>query len=183
MNADGSSPRRLARMTGADEPVWMPDGKSILLGQDDVLMRLDLTSGRTTPVRGADPRTIFVVDPSGKWIATQVPHGDSLTIAVVPITGGTPRVVIPQSYDGLHPSFSPSGRWLYFQPNHKNLFRVPGPAQDWKRAEPEKVTDFSGVDLYIEDPKVSKDGTKLFYTRGRTTGDIIILRSEKPKGK
>ena len=48
--------------------------------------------------------------------------------------------------------------------------------QDWKSATPEKVTDFSGGDLYIEDPKISSDGRKLFYTRGRTTGDIIILR-------
>jgi hypothetical protein len=39
------------------------------------------------------------------------------------------------------------------------------------------VTDFSGVDLYLDFPKVSRDGTKLFYLRGRRTGDIFILRS------
>ena len=75
-----------------------------------------------------------------------------------------------------HPSFSPLGRWLYCQPNHKNLFRVPGSAQDWKSALPEKVTDFPGVDLYLDYTKISRDGTKLFYTRGRRTGDIFILR-------
>ena len=41
------------------------------------------------------------------------------------------------------------------------------------------MTDFAGVDLYIEDPKISRDGSKLFYTRGRTTGDIVILRLGK----
>ena len=55
----------------------------------------------------------------------------------------------------------------------------PGPAQDWKSADPEKVTDFSGIDLYIEDPKISRDGKKLFYTRGRRTGDILILHLKK----
>jgi serine/threonine protein kinase len=183
MNADGTSPRRVTEMTGAGAPVWMPDGKSILISHGDSLVRLDVPSGRTTTVPWADARTLFVVDASGQWVAFQTHQGDSLTIAAVPITGGTPRVILPVSYEAFHPSFSPSGRWLYFQPNHKNLFRVPGPAQDWRSATPEKVTDFSAVDLYIEDPKISRDGTKLFYTRGRRTGDIIILRMEKPKGK
>jgi hypothetical protein len=53
---------------------------------------------------------------------------------------------------------------------------VPGPAQGWAKAEPEKVTDFSGIDLYIEDPKISRDGSKLFYTRGWRAGNIVILR-------
>jgi Tol biopolymer transport system component len=160
----------------------MPDGKSILISHGDSLMRLEVSSGHTTTVPWADARTLFVVDASGQWVAFQTHQGDSLTIAAVPMTGGTPRVVLPVLYEAFHPSFSPSGRWLYFQPNHKNLFRVPGPAQDWKSATPEKVTDFSDADLYIEDPKISTDGTKLFYTRGRRTGDIIILRMEKPKG-
>jgi serine/threonine protein kinase/Tol biopolymer transport system component len=182
MKADGTSPRRVAEMIGAGAPVWMPDGKSILIPHGDTLLRLDLLSGRTTPVPVADARTLFVVDASGQWVAFQIFQGGSMTLAAVPIAGGAPRVVLPTGYDAFHPSFSPSGRWLYFQPNHKNLFRVPGPAQDWKSATLEKVTDFSGVDLYIEDPKISSDGTKLFYTRGRRTGDIIILRTEKPKG-
>jgi serine/threonine protein kinase len=182
MNADGTSPRRVTEMVGAGAPVWMPDGKSILISHGDSLMRLEVSSGHTTTVPWADARTLFVVDASGQWVAFQTHQGDSLTIAAVPMTGGTPRVVLPVLYEAFHPSFSPSGRWLYFQPNHKNLFRVPGPAQDWKSATPEKVTDFSDADLYIEDPKISTDGTKLFYTRGRRTGDIIILRVEKPKG-
>jgi Tol biopolymer transport system component len=129
-------------------------------------------------VPGAVGRTLFVVDGSGQWVAFQMSRGVSMTFGVVPISGGTPRVVIPGTY-AYHPFFSPSGRWLYFQPDHKNLFRIPGPAQDWREAPPEKVTNFEGLDLYIEDPKISRDGKKLFYTRGRTTGDIVILRREK----
>jgi hypothetical protein len=102
-----------------------------------------------------------------------------MTLAKVPVSGGSPQQVVDERYQAFHPSFSPSGRWLYFQPNHKNLFRVPGPAQDWKSADPEKVTDFSDIDLYIEDPKISRDGRKLFYTRGRRTGDILILHMKK----
>ena len=98
-----------------------------------------------------------------------------MNVSAAPIAGGTPRLVATGSYDAYHPLFSPSGRWLYFQPGHKNLFRVPGPAQDWAIAAPQQVTDFSGFDLYIENPRISRDGSKLFYTRGRRTGDIFIL--------
>ncbi|HEY6931682.1 MAG TPA: protein kinase, partial [Thermoanaerobaculia bacterium] len=181
MNADGTSPRRVAEMKGVGAPVWMPDGKRLLIPNGDSLLQLDLSSGRTTPVPGAEARTLFIVDRSGQWVVFQVNQGGGkMTLATVPIGGGTPRGVVDQKFDTFHPFFSSSGRWLYFQQNHKNIFRVPGPAQDWKSAPAEKVTDFSGNDLYIEDPKLSRDGSKLFFTRGRTTGDIVILRHENP---
>ena len=73
--------------------------------------------------------------------------------------------------------FSPSGRWLYLQFEHKNLYRVPGPAQDWKAAEPQKVTDFpESAGLFLEDPQFSLDGKQLLFSRGRISGDIWILR-------
>jgi Tol biopolymer transport system component len=179
MRADGSSPRHIAEMTGAGAaPVWMPDGKRLLIPAGDQLNLLDLTSGKSAPVPGAVGRTLFVVDGSGQWVAFQMSRGGAMTFGAVPISGGTPRAVIKGTY-AYHPFFSPSGRWLYFQPDHKNLFRIPGPAQDWREAPPEKVTNFEGLDLYIEDPKISRDGKKLFYTRGRTRGDIVILRREK----
>jgi eukaryotic-like serine/threonine-protein kinase len=178
MSADGTSPRRVAEMDGA--PVWMPDGKRLLSSRGDSLLQLDLASGRTIPVPGADARTLFIVDGAGQLIAFQTTRGGGpMTIETVPVSGGTPRTVIRADYEAYHPFFSPSERWLYFQQNHKNLFRIPGPAQDWRSAPPEQVTDFSGVDLYIEDPKISRDGKTLFYTRGRTTGDIVILRLGK----
>jgi Tol biopolymer transport system component len=182
MNADGTSPRRAAEMTGA-APVWMPDGKQMVISRGDDVFRLDVASGRATPVPGASGRTLFLVDPSGRWIVFQTSKGGPMTLAKVPVSGGSPQQVVHERYQAFHPSFSPSGRWLYFQPNHKNLFRVPGPAQDWKSADPEKVTDFSGIDLYIEDPKISRDGKKLFYTRGRRTGDILILHMKREGGK
>jgi Tol biopolymer transport system component len=128
-------------------------------------------------------RTLLAVDASGQWIAYQVTDSGFAGIAAIPVAGGTPRTIVTAPYEAYHPFFSPSGRWLYFQPDHKNLFRVPGPAQGWVSAPPEKVTNFSGLDLYIEDPKISRDGTRLLYTRGRRTGDIFILRLGRPGRK
>ncbi|MFN2632406.1 MAG: hypothetical protein ABR610_03225 [Thermoanaerobaculia bacterium] len=177
MSADGTSPRRvLDGVTG--RIAWLPDGKHMMIQKDDGLLRLDLASKVAAPVAGASGRTLFSVDRSGDWIAFQIADRGKMRIAAIPSGGGTSRIVDTGSYDAYHPSFSPSGRWLYFQPDHKNLFRVPGPAQAWSTGPPEKVTELSGPDLYIEDPKISPDGAKLFYTRGRRTGDIFILRAD-----
>jgi dipeptidyl aminopeptidase/acylaminoacyl peptidase len=176
MNADGTTPRRVTETTGP--AAWMPDGKAMLIPRGDQVLRVDLSSGATTPVPGANGRTAFMPDRSGRWLVFQA-QTDPVVLEVVPAAGGTPRIVVDPATEAFHPFFSPSGRWFYIQRNHKNLFRIPGPAQDWKSAPPEKVTDFAGADLYIEEPQISKDGTKLFYTRGRTTGDIVVLHLGK----
>jgi len=85
------------------------------------------------------------------------------------------RVVVATPGEDYHPFFSPSGRWLYFEPNHKNLFRVPGPGQQWRQAPPQQVTHFPESGLSLEDPQISPDGRQLGFARGRTTGDVWIL--------
>jgi Tol biopolymer transport system component len=179
MNADGTSPRHVADGPGFGISAWLPEGKSVLAISDDRIVRIDLASGSAVPIEGALTGTWFVVDRSGSWIAMQTDRGGTITIATLPVAGGKPRIVVDETFGGHHPFFSPSGNWLYFQPNHKNIFRVPGPAQNWKNASPQQVTDFSGVDLYLEDPKLSRDGKKLFFTRGRRVGDIMILHLSK----
>jgi serine/threonine protein kinase/Tol biopolymer transport system component len=172
MNADGTNPRRVTEFSG--EMVWVSDQK-IIIERGENLLRLDLASGATQPFDGPRMRTLLTADPTGHWLAYQAVNAGSVKVSAIPISGGPARDVDTGSYDAYHPFFSPSNRWLYFQPAHKNLYRIPGPAQDWATAPPEKVTDFSGIDLYIENPKISRDGSKLFYTRGRRTGDIVIL--------
>jgi Tol biopolymer transport system component len=178
MNADGTNPRRATEVSGP--ATWMPDGKRILIPRGDGVFQFDLASNQAIPVPGAVGRTLTLIDPSGQWVVSQVSSGGTYGLTAVPISGGAPRVVVPAVHDAYHPFFSLSGRWLYFQRNHKNILRVPGPAQDWRAATPEKVTDFSGLDLYIDQPTLAKDGSRLLYTRGRRTGDILILRLPKP---
>ena len=70
-----------------------------------------------------------------------------MNVFALPLAGGSPRRVDTGPYDAYHPFFSPTGRWLYFQPEHKDLYRVPGPAQGWATAAPEKVTSFCREEL------------------------------------
>ena len=65
-------------------------------------------------------------------------------------------------------------------PDHENLYRVPGPAQDWRSAAPEKVTDFTlTFTSFIENPQLSRDGTQLAYSRGRIASDIWLMTMGK----
>jgi WD40-like Beta Propeller Repeat len=79
----------------------------------------------------------------------------------------------------FHPLFSLSGKWLYFLLDHRNLYRVPGPAQNWRKTPPEKVTNFPESGLFLEDPHISPDGHALLYARRRTTGDIWVMNLGK----
>jgi serine/threonine protein kinase/dipeptidyl aminopeptidase/acylaminoacyl peptidase len=174
MNADGTQPRRVTDFVG--QMAWLPDG-SIVFQNGDKLLRLDLATRASRAIAGAKVLTMAAVDSAGRWLAFQTGASDSTVLEAVEIAGGTPRRVVTGTPEAYHPFFSPSGRWLYFQPSHGNLYRVPGPAQGWMTAPPEKVTDFSGLDLYIENPRISRDGSTLVYTRGRRTGDIVILQT------
>jgi len=122
------------------------------------------------------------VSSDGKWIAFQSIAGITPTqgVHVVPIAVGESRIPFPSGPFASHPQFSPSGRWLYFQLLHKNLYRIPGPGQDWRQAELQKVTDFpEKAGLFLEDPQFSRDGKQLLYSRGTITGDIWILNLKK----
>ncbi len=59
-----------------------------------------------------------------------------------------------------HAFYSPDDRWIYFQPSHRNIYRMPasgGPAQ--------AVTTFPEAGLFVEEPTISPDGRFLVYCR------------------
>jgi len=174
MSADGGSPHRIAQ--GISGATRLADGKRLLVQRDDALAILDLATGSERPIAGAQTRTLFAVDAQSRWVVFQTSERGNVDLAAVPLAGGKPQSVVATPREDYHPHFSPSGRWLYFQPDHKNLFRVPGPAQSWSPAPPEQVTFLPDSDLFLEEPELSPDGKKLLYIRSRTTGDIWILR-------
>ena len=95
---------------------------------------------------------------------------------MIPVLGGeSRRVIAVEGHDGFHPFFSRSERWLYFQLDHKNIYRVPGPAQHWRAAEPEQITHFAGTGLFLEDPQLSLDGKHLLLSHGHRTGDLWLM--------
>ena len=183
MASDGANPQMVVEKMGLNGLfTWMPDGKGIVhVGEDRQLHLLDLASKRErrlTNEPGVMP--VVAVSPDGKWVIYQCVVGRTIDLHAVSTEGGEPRIVVSSPLEDYHPAVSPSGRWLYYLPDHENLYRVPGPAQDWRSAAPEKVTDFTlTFTSFIENPQLSRDGTQLAYSRGRIASDIWLMTMGK----
>jgi len=182
MAADGASPRRLVEKGRV--PYWMPDSRGITYcsTSDYYLYNLDLATGRSRRVTDEETQApLHTVSADGKWIVYQSSAQSYVTIHARPIQGGETRVVssVPGQMGSGHPMLSPSGNWFYYQWEHKNVYRLPGPSQGWRKAEPVKVTNFPESGLFIEDPRLSMDGKQLIYSRGRITGDLWLLKLPK----
>lgn len=185
MAPDGTDPRQIS--DGEDDfgTNWLPNGLGLIYhsskdGQYHAYELSTRQSRRITNEKGLGG--VIELSADGRWIAYQSLPGarGSLGIDVAAVATGETRIVAPSPLFESHPFFSPSGRWLYYQIEHKNLYRVPGPAQDWKPADPQKITDFpETAGLFLEDPQLSRDGKQLLFSRGKIKGDIWILKRGK----
>lgn len=177
MAQDGANPQPLFHE--ATDFRWMPDGRGIVYvsALDRQLYFYDVpakSSRRLTDELGIPG--VFTVSPNGQWVVYQSTIKGTVDVRGVQTSGGPSRAIVETPREDYHPFVSPTGKWLYFQPDHKNLYRVPGPAQGWQQAEPEKVTNFAESGLFLEDPQISRDGRWLLYSRARITGDIWIMK-------
>ena len=180
MEADGANPRLVMEKAGFVS--WLPGGQSFTyFSFDDGQLYLyglpSKSSKQLTNEEGVYAKG--VTSPDGKWVAFMSIATGNIDIRAVPIEGGESIEVVATPRQDFHPIFSPSGKWLYFQLDHKNIYRVPGPAQNWKKVNPEKVTNFPESGLFLEDPEIPNSGKKLLYSRRRTAGDIWLLALSK----
>lgn len=144
MASDGANPRQLIEGVASNAPRWLPDGSGFVYTKDAQYYEYKMATGQSrqlTKEKGF--KGMAAISPDGKWIAYQFQGtGYNINVHATPMDGGPARMIVATPKQDYHPLFSPSGRWMYFQPDHKNISRVPGPAQDWKPAEPQKITNF-----------------------------------------
>jgi len=183
MATDGANPQQLLEASVGAFLTWTPDGRGIVyFSPDDKQLHLfDLATKRTQRITDEPGvRTFQNFSPDGKWlIYSSTRETGTADIRAIPMAGGESRRIVATLHEDSHQFVSPSGRCLYFQFDHKNIYRVPGPAQDWRQAEPEKITNLPESNLYLEDPQISRDGRQLLYSRGRIGSDIWIMRLDQ----
>jgi Tol biopolymer transport system component len=184
MASDGANPQRLVEKMGLNGLfTWMPDGRGIVhVGAGRQLYLLDLATKaerKLTNEPGIMP--VVTISPDGRWVIYQCVVGKTIDLHAVPTEGGEPRIVVASDAEDYHPSVSASGRWIYYLPDHKNIYRVPGPSQSWRSVTPEKITDFMVTPIsFIENPQLSRDGKQLAYSRGNITSDIWLMTLRSP---
>ena len=174
MGATGESVRRLADF--GYNPVWSPDGKTILCATDQVedprsragrsqIRRIDLATRESrlaVPADAAQPSW----SPGGQRIAYWgiEPASSRRIIWTVAAEGGTPVPVTSDASLNWNPVWSPDGRFLFFASDRSgsmDLWRVPIDEETGAlRGEP--------IPLRVPTPwagpmTLSKDGRRIVY--------------------
>lgn len=155
---------------------FSPDGRSLVYtyrkdGSFQVFT-IDLANGQERQLTFSkadkyDP----IWSPDGKWaVYSSNQGGPCCQIWKTPAAGGEEQR-LTSGYDRIrHLSFSPDGYWLYLQPNHLNVYRMPfsgGPRQ--------QVTRFPEAGLFLEEPTLSPDGKWLVYCRNNGGSSLWLL--------
>jgi eukaryotic-like serine/threonine-protein kinase len=132
LSLDGSRAEQLpsGELPGLGSVGVSPDGRRVLVqyneGSEGRLYELDLvhrSRQRLTNTPGNTYDGIWSRD--GRQIAYIASTGGTLQLWTRPAQGGEPRQLTFGVDRMRHASFSPDGRWIYVQSNHRNISRVP----------------------------------------------------------
>ncbi len=172
----------IAEMQGGGPAAPTPDGRALiiqrvnfvslprrLVGNSDLawndLYRLDLASGTirqlTNGIRAHEPD----VSPDGKQIACVLVGTSSRQLALVPIEGGPPRLLMPGAPGfAFTPAFSPDGRLIAYSR------WKPGGYRDIHIYDLAAATDRAiSVDRAMDlDPRFSPDGRFVLFSSDRS---------------
>ncbi|HXI01706.1 MAG TPA: hypothetical protein VNI57_00890, partial [Candidatus Saccharimonadales bacterium] len=163
---DGSDARELvAPLPDLEGGYVLPDGRTIsytyaVEGRERPFL-MDLATKKSRPEFDV-PGDVFSVlhSPDGRWIVFQSNASGSIQLWRRPAAGGEPERLTTGEDRIRHASISPDSRYVYFQPNHQNIYRIPITG-----GEVEQVTHFDPSGLFIEEPRLSPDGKILVYSR------------------
>ena len=161
-----------------EAPNWTRDGSSILFNSNGRILRL--------PVAGGNPETIDTgfatgcnndhgISPDQLWLAISDSSSDDKKsrVYVVPIGGGTPRLITPNAPSYWH-GWSPDGKTLAFtgqRGDNFDIYSIPF-AGGASASEETRLTTAPGLD---DGPEYSPDGATIYFNSERT-GHMQIWR-------
>ncbi len=176
VGATGESARRLTRF--GSNPAWSPDGKQIVFGTEPVVTPYDVVGVGVLFVvnaAGGEPQALDSLrpgdgyqpawSPSGRRIAYWSAAGGVRDLETIPAAGGARVKVTDDPALDWAPVWSPDERYLYFASDRGGAMGIWRIAIDGSSGRPaggpEPVA--SGVDVAMDSPHLSSDGTALLF--------------------
>jgi TolB protein len=160
--------------THFEAPNWSRDGSYFLFNREGHIFRLPVSGGTPLAIdTGSSARcnNDHGISPDGRWLAisdSSQPDQKS-RVSVLPIAGGTPRLVTPNAPSYWH-GWSPDGKTLAFvgeRNGNFDIYAIPFAGGDETR-----LTTAEGLD---DGPDYSPDG-KYIYFNSERTGHMQIWR-------
>jgi Tol biopolymer transport system component len=172
---DGSHAESLVTAPVMQGPGFTREGRKILysasVGNFMQLFELDLAT-RTSRQLTASAADSFAgaYSPDGRHIVLTSNVGAPSQLFRMSTAGGELEPLTTGYERMRHAFFSPDGRWIYVQPSHRNIQRMPasgGPLQN--------VTSFPESGLFLEEPTLSPDGRHLVYCRWNGGSSLWLM--------
>ena len=172
MNSDGRHKLRLTDTPGIVEtgPDWSPDGREIAFAATGLGAEGIFVIG----VDGRDPRQLtsgFDSKPSWSPDGTEIafdrwaPGSGTVSILVVPVGGGSPKVVSSHlrhpGISDLDPDWSPDGNRILFASDRRDTFQLDLWTMNTDGSDLRRLTNTPGLDEH--DPAWSPDGRWITY--------------------
>jgi hypothetical protein len=159
-----------------EAPVWSKDGKTLIFDRDGKLWSVPVTGGEAAAIdlgEGARCGGSHGLSPDGKWLAAtcNMPGNPGWRVYVVPLAGGTPRMVTTNPDSWFH-SWSLDGKTILFVRPANGSFNINAiPAEG---GEEHALTTGTGTN---DDPDFSPDGKYIYFNSDRA-GGIQIFRMQ-----
>lgn len=151
-------------------PNWTPDGRSLVVNRNGRMYRFELAKGRSELIdTGAQTanNNDHALSFDGRMLG--ISSGQPSMVYVLPVTGGTPRLVPPTGPSYFH-GWSPDGRYLAYtglRGDGADIYRIPmdgGPE--------ERLTSAKGLN---DGSEYTPDGKHIYFISERT-GRMQIWR-------
>ncbi len=177
--ASGGEPRRITSdLTEASDPIWMPDGRSIvfssLRGGSRTLWRARVDGGEPEPLTigagddiepalSSDGRTILYTNVRNEW-----------RLLVTGLASWEPRTIVERRTELLWPRFSPDGASIAFfgrgQAGDVQLFVVSADGHEVRQLT-------TGRGQINTMPRWAPDGARIFFYQNRPTNSFRSMPS------
>ena len=157
-----------------EAPNWTHDGVALIFNSDGAIRRLSLGNDEPAPISTSSQthcNNDHGISPDGQFLAISDQSGadKKSQVYVVPISGGTPRLITPKSPSYWH-GWSPDGKTLAFtgqRDGNFDIYTIPAAG-----GEETRLTTAAGLD---DGPEYFPDGAFVYFNSERT-GSMQIWR-------